>query len=59
MIKGQVFESLFTFNSPSFSEINDMVTLVNQACDCVILDRPTTIERIALKCLEHLTKVIT
>ena len=59
MVKGQIFDSMFTFNTPSFAEINDVVCLVEQACDAVVLERSTSEEHTMLKCVEQLVKVIT
>jgi pyruvate kinase len=58
MVKGQILDSMLNMNTPSFVEMNDVVSLVGQACDCIILQRQTAIENVVLKCVEQLTKII-
>lgn len=58
MVKGQIFRSMFNYHTPSLIEVNDMVSLVEQACDAVILERCTTADEKTLECVEQLSRVI-
>lgn len=56
-IKGQIFESMLTSALPTCSEINDVISLVNDEVDGLVIVRETMYSSQALDCVEAMSKL--
>jgi pyruvate kinase len=51
-VKGQIFESMLTCRIPTCSEVNDIISLVNDEVDGVVVVRETMYSKNAFECID-------